>query len=95
MRYEKRRTRGGGAERKGNAHHENMLGSGGVTPPFLNSSLDGGDSSDSRPCSFTPEGRGELYQPERRQGGPRGVFLLGIEPLLFSPQHVSAPTQLI
>jgi hypothetical protein len=46
---EKRQTGGGDAESEGNAFHEDMWGSGGITPPFLNSSLDGGESPASRP----------------------------------------------
>jgi hypothetical protein len=40
--------------RKGSTFH-NVYGSGGIAPPSLNSALDGGDRSASRPCSFIPE----------------------------------------
>jgi hypothetical protein len=45
-------------------------GSGGISPPFLTSALDGGEWSASRPCRFTP---GETTQYPL--GGPRNTVL--------------------
>jgi hypothetical protein len=35
--------------------HKDILGSGGIAPPFFTFALDGGDWSNSRPGHFTPE----------------------------------------
>jgi hypothetical protein len=38
-------------------HHEDVLGSGDIAPPFLTSALDGGEWSAPRPAVLTPENR--------------------------------------
>jgi hypothetical protein len=45
--------------------------SGGIAPSCLTSSLDGTESSASRPCHFTPGQREPWYKLDRRPGGPQ------------------------
>jgi hypothetical protein len=52
-------------------HRENILGSGGIAPPFLISAQDGGEWSPSRPRHFTPRGRNPRYPLYRKVGGPQ------------------------
>jgi hypothetical protein len=51
--------------------HEDILGSGGIAPSFLTSSLDGGEWSDSRPMSLYPGRKRGRYPWDRSQGGPQ------------------------
>jgi hypothetical protein len=50
--------------------HEDIWRSGGISPPFLTSALDGGEWSASRPGRFTPWGKSPLYPLDRRAPEP-------------------------
>jgi hypothetical protein len=47
------------------------MGSGGIAPPFLTSTLDGGEWSASRPGSFIRREKAARYPLDRRLGGPQ------------------------
>jgi hypothetical protein len=51
--------------------HDDIWGSGGITPPFLTSALEGGEWSASRPCQFTLGERAPGTHWEGDWMGPR------------------------
>jgi hypothetical protein len=51
--------------------HEDVWESGGTAQPLLNSVLDRGEWSASRPCRFTPKERAPRYELNRRLSGPK------------------------
>jgi hypothetical protein len=86
------------------SHHEDEWGSGGIAPPFLTSTLDGGELSASHSRRFT-SGKGLPYPLSRRLGGPHSrsgccegannfLPLLGIELSPSSPYPEAIPNDL-
>jgi hypothetical protein len=51
--------------------HDDILGCGGITPPFFTSALDGGNWSASRPGRFTSGEIVPQYPLDERLGGPQ------------------------
>jgi hypothetical protein len=55
-------------------YHEDIWGSGGIAPPFLNSALDGGEWSASGPGRFNTGEGAPRYPLGTRLGGPQSRY---------------------
>jgi hypothetical protein len=83
--------------------HHAMKTYGGIDPPFLTSTLDGGEWSNSRPGRFTPGERAPGFSLNRRLGVPQSLSgRCGKEKIYLAPagnrtrdvQPVAIPTEL-